>query len=92
MLLLSKENQKALKDGTVNITDLATELMKTNSAWELAVSLAELMATAESFTPTKITVSQEDYNQIMSIFRVRGVKDDGSAETRGRKPLKKEGQ
>ena len=90
MLLLSKENQKALKDGTVDVTALATELMKTNSAWELAFSLAELMATTESYTPTRITVSQEDYNQIMSLFRVRGVREDGTTESRGRK--RKEGQ
>ena len=90
MLLLSKEFQKSMKDGTVDITELADYLVKNNSAYELATSLAELMTTAESYMPTKIIVSQEEYNQIIGMFRIRGITETGEKETRGRK--RKEGQ
>ena len=89
MLLLSKEFQKSMREGTADVTELADYLLKNNSSYELATSLAELMITAESYAPKKVVVSQEDLETIMSVFRIRGVKDDGSAESRGRK--KKEG-
>ncbi len=76
-----------MREGTTDITALADYLMRNNSAYELAISLAELMVTAESAKLAKITVSQEEYNQIMSMFRVRGVKDSGERETRGRKRI-----
>ena len=90
MLLLTKEFQKSMRDGTADVTELADYLVRNNSAYELATSLAELMITTESYTPVKITVSQEELNQIVGMFRVRGTTESGGKETRGRK--RKEGQ
>lgn len=42
MLLIAKELQKAMREGTQDVNELAEYLMKNNSAWELAYSLAEL--------------------------------------------------
>lgn len=85
MLLIAKELQKAMREGTQDVNELAEYLMKNNSAWELAYSLAELSCTVEASTPKKVVVSQEDMDTIMSIFRVRGVTEDGKKEVRGRK-------
>lgn len=85
MLLIAKEYQKALKDGTQDVNELADYLMKNNSAWELAMSLAEAMCTMESYTPKKIVVTQEELNTITSLFRVRGFDEDGKPITTGRK-------
>lgn len=90
MLLIAKEFTKALKDGTQDVSELAEYLMKNNTVWELAFSLAELMCTVESMTPKKVVVSQEEMNTILSIFRVRGIAEDGSKEVRGRKKKKEE--
>lgn len=90
MLLVAKEFTKALKDGTQDVSELAEYLMKNNTVWELAFSLAELMCTVESMTPKKVVVSQEEMNTILSVFRVRGIAEDGSKEVRGRKKKKEE--
>ena len=82
MLLVSREATQIGKDG--NVTKLAMELIKTNSAIDIAEALAERMI-AERDTPKKIVVSREEMDLINSIFRVRGVTEDGTAEYRGRK-------
>ena len=85
MLLISKDLTKAIKDGTQDVTELADYLLKNNSSWELAFSLAELMCTVEAMTPKKIVVSQEELNNILSLFRVRGIAEDGTPIKAGRK-------
>ena len=90
MLLLSKEFQKSMREGTADVTELADYLLKNNSSYELATSLAELMITAESYTPKKVVVSQEEMETILSVFRIRGISETGEKETRGRRK-KKEG-
>ena len=85
MLLVSRDLQKSLRDGNADIKELADFLLKNNSVYELAYSLAELMQTAENYKPTKIVVSQEEWDTIKSIFRVRGIAEDGTPEPRGRK-------
>ena len=85
MLIVAKEFAKSLKEGTQDVQELADFLLKNNSAFELAYSLAELMCTVESAQPKKIVVSQEELNTIMSIFRVRGIAEDGTPIKSGRK-------
>lgn len=85
MLIVAKEYQKAMKDGTQDVTELAEYLMKTQSVYELAMSLAELMIDVESSTPKKIVVSQEELNTILSVFRVRGYDEKGEKIKSGRK-------
>lgn len=85
MLLVAKEFTKSLKDGTQDVEELANYLMKNNSAWELAYSLADLMVQVESSTPKKIVVTAEEMNAITSLFRIRGFDEDGKPITTGRK-------
>ena len=85
MLLVAKEYQKAMKDGTQDVTELAEYLMKTQSVYELAMSLAELMIDVESSAPRKIVVPKEEMNAITSLFRIRGYDEDGNRITKGRK-------
>lgn len=92
MLLIAKEYQKAMKEGTQDVNELAEYLMKNNSAWELAMSLAEAMCTMESYTPKKIVVTQEELNTIISLFRVRGYTETGERITTGRKRKDSKGE
>lgn len=92
MLLVAKEFTKQMKDGTQDVAELADYLMKNNSAWELAFSLAELMCTVESYNPKKIVVSQDELNTILSIFRVRGKAEDGTPIKVGRKRKDSKGE
>lgn len=85
MLLVAKEFTKSLKDGTQDVEELANYLMKNNSAWELAYSLADLMVQVESSAPRKIVVTKEEMNAITSLFRIRGYDEDGNRITKGRK-------
>lgn len=85
MLIVAKEFTKPLKEGTQDVQELAEYLMKSNSAWEIAYSLAELMCNVEASQPKKIVVSQEELNTILSVFRVRGIAEDGTPIKSGRK-------
>lgn len=89
MLIVAKEFTKPLKEGTQDVQELAEYLMKNNTAWELAFSLAELMCNVEAMTPKKIVVSQEELNTILSVFRVRGIAEDGTPIKSGRKKKEK---
>ena len=88
MLLIDKDYLKAIKEKNVGLQELAEHLVRNNTVYDLAMRLAEYML-KDTPQQQKITVSEEEYGQILSLFKIRGVKDDGSAETRGRK--KKEG-
>lgn len=89
MLIVAKEYQKAMKDGTQDVTELAEYLMKTQSVYELAMSLAELMIDVESSTPKKIVVTEAEMKTIMSIFRIRGYDENGEKILSGRKKKEK---
>ena len=82
MLLVSREATQFGKDG--NLDKLTMELIKTNSVIDIAEALAERLI-AERDMPKKIVVSKEEMDLLTSIFRVRGVMEDGTAEYRGRK-------
>lgn len=74
MLLVAKEFTKSLKDGTQDVEELANYLMKNNSAWELAYSLADLMVQVESSTPRKNMLTFQGYGTIfyMKFFDILG--------------------
>lgn len=59
---------------------------------EILTAFAELIILSEDFlSPKPISVSQEEYNRILSLFRIKGLRTlDGMMveETRGRKPNK----
>lgn len=81
MLLVSRLATELAKDSEVE--KLAMELMKTNSVMDIALSLAARMID-ERETPKKIVVSQAEMDLIQSIFRVRGISDDGTPIKQGR--------
>ena len=81
MLLVSRLATELAKDSEVE--KLAMELMKTNSVMDIALSLAARII-AEKETPRKIVVSQAEMDLINSIFRVRGIAEDGTPIKQGR--------
>lgn len=81
MFLFSREASTYAKDSEVD--KLAMELLKTNNMMDLAAALAERII-AEKETPRKIVVSQAEMDLIQSIFRVRGISDDGTPVKQGR--------
>lgn len=92
MLLVGKEFTKALREGTQDVKELAEYLLKNNTSYELAFSLAELMVQAESYNPKKIVVTEDEYKAITSLFRIRGFDEDGNKLTVGRKRKDSKGE
>lgn len=80
---------KAIKEGNATQNDLINHLSNYPLNEILAAS-AELIILSEDFLSQKpISVSQEEYNRIMGLFKIKGMRSlDGMMveETRGRKP------
>lgn len=85
MLILAKEFTKPLREGTQDVKELADWLMKNVNIYDLAMAHAELMCQVEAYNPKKIVVTQEELNNILSLFRVRGIAEDGTPIRSGRK-------
>lgn len=81
MFLFSRDASAYAKEQEVD--KLAMELLKTNNMMDLAAALAERII-AEKETPKKIVVSQAEMDLINSIFRVRGINEDGTPVRQGR--------
>lgn len=85
-----KEEKKIIaniKAGIVDIDSLVEYYIRNSNIWELAQRCA-YQALAEPQEETPIAISQEDYEKLMSMFRVKGQRMiDGNyvSETRGRK-------
>lgn len=58
-------------------------LMSNYSINDIVASLAQALINQPEVT--RITVTQEEYNTLISLFRVRGIREDGTLEYRGRK-------
>ena len=64
--------------------NLAMELLKTNTPYDLAIMLADKIIAERP--QKKVVVSPEDFEAIKALFRVRGFADDGITKIgRGRK-------
>lgn len=81
-MIVDKAAVAAVRCGQMKKQDLVNILLK-NSVIDMAEALADYILADEQQKP--VTVSQEDYDKIMSLFRVRGVRADGTIEKRGRK-------
>ena len=68
----------------MGVAELREQLLKNHTAYELATSLAELMIRVESNSMKRIVVSQEEYDAITSLFRIRGFTEDGKEIKTGR--------
>lgn len=83
-MLISNKVLKELKEGLITREEVVNELINTYSI----KAIVEDYVTMVMETPgdnMKITVSQEEYESVMALFKIRGKKIDGETETRGRK-------
>lgn len=83
-MLISNKVLKELREGIATKDEVVNELINTYSI----KAIVEDYVTVAMETPTennKIVVSQEEYESIVSLFKIRGKKVDGETETRGRK-------
>lgn len=83
-MLISNKVLKELKEGLITREEVVNELINTYSI----KAIVEDYVTMVMETPgdnMKITVSQEEYESVMALFKIRGKKVGGETETRGRK-------
>lgn len=89
MIQIDPKLLKAIKEGNATQKDLINHLSN-YPLNEILAAFAELIILSEDFlSPKPISVSQEEYNRIMSLFRIKGLRSlDGMMveERRGRKP------
>ena len=89
MINIPKNMVKAVADGTERPSLLETFVMNNFSMGDIIKSFCELLIASESMTRQPITVTEDEYNNIISLFKVKGQRtmEDGSVilETRGRK-------
>lgn len=94
MIQIDPKLLKSIKEGNATQKDLINHLSN-YPLNEILTAFAELIILSEDFlTPKPISVSQEEYNRIMGLFRIKGQRSlDGMIieETRGRKPKTNKG-
>lgn len=83
MFLLDKALASAVRSGQMDKKQLVNDLLRNNNVMELAEKLADYVITYDE--PRPIVVSQEEYDRIVGLFKIRGLRQDGSIETRGKK-------
>lgn len=83
MFLLEKATVSAVRTGQMDKRELVNELLRQNNVMELAERLADYVIQYEE--PRPIVVSQDEYDRIVSLFKIRGLRADGTIETRGKK-------
>lgn len=89
MIQIDPKLLKAIKEGNATQKDLINHLSN-YPLNEILTAFAELIILSEDFlSPKPISVSQEEYDRIMGLFRIKGLRSlDGMMveERRGRKP------
>lgn len=83
MLNYDKALIGAIRQGLGRKEELVRKLLRDNSVFDLAEGLADFLIANDEVKP--ITVSQEEYDRITGLFKIRGLKPDGSIENRGKK-------
>lgn len=89
MIVFSKDVSRSVNTKTITQEELKNYLLEGYSAVEIADSLAELIL--KNTTTQQIAVTQEEYEKICSLFRVKGTRQvEGNyvKETRGRRPAR----
>lgn len=82
MLIIDKALKDAVRTGQASKEELVNELMKNNTVYTLAQRLADYIIAYDEARP--IVVTQEEYDRITSLFKIRGVRPDGTPENRGK--------
>lgn len=89
MIQIDPKLLKSIKEGNATQKDLINHLSN-YPLNEILTAFAELIILSEDFlSPKPISVSQEEYDRIMGLFRIKGLRSlDGMMveERRGRKP------
>jgi hypothetical protein len=83
-MLITNKVLKELKEGLITREEVVNELINTYSIKAIVEDYVNLVMETPGDN-VKITVSQEEYESIVSLFKIRGKKVDGETETRGRK-------
>lgn len=83
-MLITNKVIRELKEGTITKDEVVNELINTYSIKAIVEDYVNLVMETPGDN-VKITVSQEEYESIVSLFKIRGKKIDGETETRGRK-------
>lgn len=87
MIELTRQTILQLRHGALTKEDLQKQLLNYPMSEIVETCAALLMETGIQSTPTKITITQEQFD---AHFRIAGLKEDGTKETRGRKPKQQE--
>lgn len=89
MIKLPKDLLRAISEGIEPISTLEQYLVSNYSIKEILEAFAELIITAENtVNKPQITVTQEEFDAITSLFKIKGVRTINGvavAEKRGRK-------
>ena len=85
MFIVDKGIASAVRTGQAEKRELVQDLLRNNNVMELAERLAEYVITYEE--PKPIVVSQDEYERIVGLFKIRGYRTDGSIENRGKKRI-----
>lgn len=78
MILVDRQIYKRYKDGEISKEEFADYLLRTFPARDIALSLVGTL----DYDLKPITITQDEFNRH---FRIRGIKADGTPETRGHK-------
>lgn len=82
---MTKDFLKTISDRNVSIQEITDFLIRNYSIYDLATELATYMLKERERPTAKIPVTEQEYQQIINLFRVKGVRPNGEIETRGRK-------
>ena len=81
---------KEVQDGLKTQKDIEAYLLENHTISDILSAFAELLILSEDYiNRQQIAVTQEEYDAIMGLFRIKGLRTlDGMVvqETRGRKP------
>lgn len=78
MIAIDRQIYKQAKTGEITLEQLANYMLRNFPVYDIALSLAETI-NFEVYKP--ITISKEEFEQH---FRIRGIRENGDAELRGR--------
>lgn len=73
-----------IQNRNVQIQELAQELLK-KPVYDLAIELATYIIKEKEKPNVRILVTQDEYNALTSLFKIRGIRPTGELETRGRR-------
>ena len=83
MIVVPSKVMGKVWSGDMSLADLSDYLMVNYSVKDICMCLAEILADRPDNSP--ITVTEQEFEKIKGLFKIRGLKSNGGVETRGRK-------